>query len=172
MTLRYKFDNTILFHPNELKALIESGIATSAVEFLGNPIRKYLEYILKDICLNLDVKVSFRFNETNEKRMPDELLNELKSKINKNSAELKTKIPLIDRVANSSLLGNLLSHDNPFNPKIGDLKAFWADIAELEKLFYCQQPDCKRSKVSLKNYDNVEKKVRCGCDKTKYDWKE
>jgi hypothetical protein len=158
--------------PSELKTLIESSIAESSFEFLGNPIRKYLEYTLKDICLNLDVKVSFRFNETNEKRMPDELLNELKSKINKSSAELKTKIPLIDRVANSSLLGNLLSHDNPFNPKSGDLKAFWADIAEFEKLFYCQEPDCRRPKVSLKNYDNVEKKIRCGCDKTKYDWKQ
>lgn len=158
--------------PNELKALIELGISKSEIEFLGNPIRKYLEYILKDICLNLDVKVSFRSNETNEKRMPDELLNELKSKINKSSAELKAKIPLLDRVANSSLLGNLLSHDNPFNPKIGDLKAFWSDIAELERLFYCQQPDCRRPKISLRNYDNIEKKVRCGCGKTKYDWKE
>ncbi len=24
--------------------------------------------------------------------------------------------------------------------------------------------------VSLKNYDTVAKKIRCGCDHTKYDW--
>ena len=36
---------------------------------------------MKDIALNLDVKVSYRTNYDNEKRMPDELLNELKSKI-------------------------------------------------------------------------------------------
>jgi hypothetical protein len=114
--------------------------------------------------------VSFRYNEVNEKRMPDELLNELKSRINDKSKDLKIKMPIIDRVAYSSILGNLLSHDNPFNPKIGDLKAFWADIKDLEKLFICQHPDCKKPKVSMYNYDTVAKKIRCGCDYTKYDW--
>ncbi len=159
--------------PNELKELIEFNLANGTITILGNPIRRYLEALLKDICLNLDVKVSFRLNETNEKRMPDELLNELKSKINKSAGQdLKDKLPVLDRVANSSLLGNLLSHDNPFNPKLGDLKAFWADIQELGKIFICQEAACKRPKVSLKNYDNIAKKIRCGCDKTKYDWKE
>ncbi len=158
--------------PDELKAFIENALNNGDIDVLGNPIRKYLEAVLKDICLNLDVKVSFRYNDTNEKRMPDELLNELKSKINKAAGQdLKSKNSSIERVANSSLLGNLLSHDNPFNPKIGDLKAFWADIKELESIFYCQEKDCKRPKVSIKNYDNVAKKIRCGCDKTNYDWK-
>ncbi|MCH7974240.1 MAG: hypothetical protein IH949_10190 [Bacteroidetes bacterium] len=156
--------------PNELREFIEASLAGSNIDNLGNPIRRYLEHSLKDICMNLDVKVSFRYNDINEKRMPDELLNELKSRIKDKSTELKVKIPTIDRVANSSLLGNLLSHDNPFNPKIGDLKAFWSDILELEKIFICEQPACKRPKVTLRNYDNVAKKIRCGCDYTKYDW--
>lgn len=159
--------------PSDLKEFIERELSNSSVETLGNPIRKYLEAILKDIALNLEVKVSFRLNEVNEKRMPDELLNELKSKINKNGGQdIKAKVPIIERVVNSSILGNLLSHDNPFNPKLGDLKAFWADIKELETIFYCQETNCKRPKVSIKNYDNVLKKIRCGCDKTKYEWKE
>lgn len=159
--------------PSDLKEFIERELSNSSVETLGNPIRKYLEAKLKDIALNLDVKVSFRLNEVNEKRMPDELLNELKSKINKNGGQdIKAKVPIIERVSNSSILGNLLSHDNPFNPKLGDLKAFWADIKELETIFYCQEATCKRPKVSIKNYDNVLKKIRCGCDKTKYEWKE
>jgi len=157
--------------PNDLRELIETSLSEGNAENLGNPIRRYLEHSLKDICVNLDVKVSFRRNDINEKRMPDELLNELKSRIKDKSIALKTKIPTIDRVASSSLLGNLLSHDNPFNPKIGDIKAFWADILELEKLFICEHPDCRRPKVTLRNYDNVEKKIRCGCGNTKYDWK-
>src|SRR5690554_116235 len=158
--------------PSDLKEFIERELANSSVETLGNPIRKYLESKLKDICLNLDVKVSFRLNEVNEKRMPDELLNELKSRIkDKGGQDIKAKYPIIERVANSSLLGNLLSHDNPFNPKLGDLKAFWSDINELETVFYCQEPNCKRPKVSMSNYDTVLKKIRCGCDATKYDWK-
>lgn len=158
--------------PSDLKEFIERELANSSVETLGNPIRKYLESKLKDICLNLDVKVSFRLNEVNEKRMPDELLNELKSRIkDKGGQDIKAKAPIIERVASSSLLGNLLSHDNPFNPKLGDLKAFWSDIKELETVFYCQVPNCKRPKVSMSNYDTVLKKIRCGCDATKYDWK-
>jgi len=156
--------------PGDLKKLIETSIANNSIEFLGNPIRKYLEQKLKDICLNLDVKVSFKFNDVNEKRMPDELLNDLKAKINKYSSELKAKMPVVDRVMDSSLLGNLLSHDNPFNPKMGDLKSFWDDVIQFEKIFYCQESTCKKPKVSLKNYDNVAKAIRCGCGVTKYEW--
>jgi hypothetical protein len=158
--------------PGDLKELIQAGIANSSIDLLGNPIRKYLEHSLKEICLNLEVKVSFRFNDINEKRMPDEMLSELKSKINKNSSELKAQATVIDRVTNSSILGNLLSHDNAFNPKLGDLTAFWSDVLEFEKLFNCQETTCTKPAVSLKNYDTVAKKIRCGCDRTKYDWKD
>ena len=115
--------------------------------------------------------MSYKPNVVNEKRMADELINELKSRICSKSPDLKAKLPVIEKVGNSLLLGNLLSHDNPFNPKLGDLKAFWADIKELETIFYCQEITCTRPKVSLKNYDNVAKKIRCGCDTIKYDWK-
>jgi len=156
----------------DIKAKIEKKISESEVDNLGNPLRQYLEHSLKDICINLDVKVSFRPNELNEKRMPDELISELKSRIRSKSNDLQAHYPTINRVANSSILGNLLSHDNPFNPKIGDLKAFWADIQEMEKIFYCQEVGCTKPKVSWKNFDTVEKKIRCGgCGKTKYEWK-
>ena len=156
--------------PKTLKDLVETSLADGITENLGNPIRTYLEHFLKDVCLNLDVKVSYKPNVVNEKRMADELINELKSRICSKSPDLKAKLPVIEKVGNSLLLGNLLSHDNPFNPKIGDLKAFWNDIIELEKLFICQEAACKKPKVSLINYDTVAKKIRCGCDTTKYDW--
>ena len=156
--------------PTDIGEIIETNLAKGNVDLLGNPIRKYLERTLKDICANLEVKVSFRMNELNEKRMPDELLNELKSKINKSSKELQAQMPIIDRIINSNILGNLLSHDNPFSPKLGDLKAFWADLNAMEKLFYCQDAACKKP-VLVKHYDTVKKRIRCGCDKTNYDWK-
>ena len=112
---------------------------------LGNPIRKYLEHSLKEICANLEVKVNFRFNEVNEKRMPDELLNELKSKINKSSNELKAQMPIIDRMTNSNILGNLLSHDNPFSPKLGDLKAFWTDLNETGEIILLPRNDLQET---------------------------
>lgn len=156
--------------PTDLREIIELNLANGNVDILGNPIRKYLEHILKEICSNLEVKVNFKFNEVNEKRMPDELLNELKSKINKSSNELKAKMPIIDRLIYSNILGNLLSHDNPFSAKLGDLKAFWADLNEIEELFYCQEINC-RQPVSIKHYDTVAKRIRCRCNKANYDWK-
>ena len=157
--------------PSDLKERIETNLANSKIDSLGNPIRRYLEHSLKDIALNIEAKLSFQYNSSNEHRMPYELIMGIKSEIKKCSPELKAKFPVIDRIESSSILGNISSHDNPFNPKIGDLKAFWADILELEKIFICEQSDCKRPMVSLRNYDTVAKKIRCGCDYTKYDWK-
>lgn len=157
--------------PIELKERIEISISEGKIEGLGNPLRIYLEHLLKQICLDLDVKVSFRFNDQNEKRMPDELINALKSRIKEKSTGLKEKLPTIDRVASSGLFGNLLSHDNPFEPRIGDLRAFWSDIKELEGIFICSQEGCRRPKVSFRNYNIVTKEISCGCGFTKYDWK-
>lgn len=157
--------------PNDLRVRIENCLTESKIESLGNPIRRYLEHSLKEIAVHIEAKLSFQYNDSNEHRMPYELIVGIKSEIKKCSSELKSKFSVIDRIESSSILGNICSHDNPFNPKIGDLRAFWADIVELEKIFICQETECKRPRVSLRNYDNVAKKIRCGCDHTKYDWK-
>lgn len=153
---------------NDLKELIIHQITNNQEAQLGNSIRRYLEQTLKNICFQLEAKTSFRFNDQNEKRMSDELLNELRSLINKKSNTLKAQMVILDRVANSNVLGNLLSHDNLFAPKMGDLKAFWNDIENLESLFNC--PNC-HAYISTKYFDNVNSRVRCRCGKTVYDWK-
>ncbi|HAE68254.1 MAG TPA: hypothetical protein DCG77_13825 [Sphingobacterium sp.] len=157
--------------PNDLREKIEKCLSESNIENLGNPIRRYLEHALKEVAVSIEAKLSFQYNDSNEHRMPYELIMGIKSEIKKCSTDLKSKFPVIDRIESSSILGNICSHDNPFNPKIGDLKAFWSDILELENIFICQELECKRPRVSLKNYDTVAKKIRCGCDHTKYDWK-
>lgn len=155
--------------PSELKELIEYQIKNNKEEQLGNSIRTYLEHILKDICYHLEVKTKFLFNGQNEKRMADELLSELRSAINKKSVDLKIKIPIIERISNSTILGNLLSHDNPINPKIGDLKAFWADVESFVNIFYCNEEGCGKP-VSMNYYDGVNKCIRCSCGKISYKW--
>lgn len=157
--------------PKDLLERIDEGLASGNISDLGNPIRKYLESVLKEIALNTESKYAFQFNEANEHRMPNELLQGLRSQIKLNSKELQDKFDVFDRVEQSALLGNICSHDNPFNPSIHDLNAFWADVKELLNLFYCQNSECKRRAVSMRNYDTVAKKIRCGCDETKYDWK-
>lgn len=157
--------------PNDLKERIEMNLAASKIDDLGNPIRKYLEHSLKVIAFHTEAKLTFQYNNSNEHRMPYELLTRIKSEIKEYSPELKSQFPLIDKILVSPILNNL-SHASTFNPKIGDLKAFWSDIMELEKIFICQHEGCKKPNVSLRNYDNVAKKIRCGgCGETKYEWK-
>ena len=161
------FDET----PSELKDFIEHNLFQGISNSMGNPIRRYMEQKLKDIASNTETKVSFKFNEINEHRMCYELITSLKSTIKIANKDLLVTYPVIDRIENSAQIGNILSHDNPLDSKIGDLKAIWTDIIEFEKIFYCQETDCKRPKVSLKNYDPVLKIIRCGCGKTSYNWK-
>jgi ABC-type dipeptide/oligopeptide/nickel transport system ATPase subunit len=157
--------------PTELKEQIIFHLAEAEIENLGNPMRRYLEHVLKEVALNLEAKLSFKFNDQNEHRMPYELLMGIRSEIKKNSKDLALKFPVLDRIENSALFGNVLSHDNPMNAALGDLKAFWADILEMEAIFNCQESLCKRPKVSLVNYITVAKEIGCGCGVTKYDWK-
>jgi len=151
--------------PLDIRERLVNNIKINNETNLGNDIRIYLESFLKQVCYNLEVKVSYLPNETNEKRMAPELLNALKSKIDKYSK------PLVERTSNSNIIGNLLSHDNKFYSKIADLKAFWQDVIDLENLFICNDKDCKSRFVSFKNFDSVSKKIRCGCGKKDYDWK-
>lgn len=157
--------------PSDLKESILFQLAEGNIENIGNPMRKYLEYCLKDIALNLEAKLSFKYNDLNEHRMPYELLMAIRSEIKKCSNDLKLQFPLLDRIESSTLFGNALSHDNPVNASTGDINSFWADIVELESVFNCLVDTCKRPKVTLVNYDTVGQKIRCGCDATKYDWK-
>ena len=150
---------------------IEAKIRASNIEGLGNDIRRYLEQVLKEIALNLEVKVRFLFNDTNEDRMSHELLSDLKSKINKHGTDELKKEPVIGRLLTSTFIGSKGSHDSSFDLKIGDLKAFWEDIKGLESLFYCDSASCKDKCVSLKYYDDVGKRIRCSCGNKAYDWK-
>lgn len=161
------FDET----PSELKDFIEHNLSQGIPNGMGNPIRRYLEQKLKDIALNTETKVVFKFNEINEHRMCYELITSLKSTIKIANKDLLVTYPVIERIENSAQIGNTLSHDNPLDSKIGDLKAIWADIIEFEKIFYCQEATCTKPKVSIKNYDPVLKTIRCGCGKTNYNWK-
>lgn len=154
--------------PEKFKDRIESKIKNNSEDGLGNDIRKYLEFLLKQIAANLKIKLEFRFNEENEDRMAYELLTCLISELNKQPSDLKSQ-SVIKRLLASLFIGTKDSHDSSFKPKIGDFKAFWADVKELENLFYCDS--CNKC-VSLKYYDKTSKKIKCSCkDGKSYDWK-
>jgi len=152
----------------DYKSQIEEKFSNRDINDLGNLIRKYLERQLKSISYEIEAKVAYRSNEINEKRMAPELLDAIQSKLSKASQELKdlAAIPKIKGVP--MLLGNTTSHDNEFQESIEDLEVMWEDTKSLIHCFFCT--DCNKF-ISIKNYDTVENKIRCGCGKIKYDWK-
>lgn len=150
-----------------LRQRIEYKITNNVDDDLGNNIRVYLEHILKNIASNLKVKVEFQFNDKNEDRMCHELLSELKGKAAKSSIDFAVHSPLFDRTLASTFIANKDSHDSSFKPSMGDLKALWKDAQDIEKLFYCIT--CQKY-VSLKYYDEGNKKVKCKCGAKEYSW--
>lgn len=155
---------------DNLRQRIEYKITNNIDDDLGNNIRVYLEHILKIIAYNLKVKVEFQFNDTNENRMCYELLSELKGKVTKSSSQFTAHLPLLDRTLTSTFVGNKDSHDSSYKPSMGDLKAFWKDVADIENLFYCNLSVCQKY-VSLKYYDEGSKEVKCKCGAKAYSWK-
>jgi len=151
----------------DLKRIIEQRLIDNDKTGLGNIIRIYLEGLLKEISEEIEVYVKYRSNEINEDRMSNELLSELKSKTNKQPCK-DIFGPIIDKMISSVFIGNKDSHDSSFDPSIGECRAFWQDVLELEKLF---RHDVCNTIISTKYYDKVEKKIRCKCGNFSYDWK-
>ncbi|CUH68396.1 hypothetical protein TG4357_03541 [Thalassovita gelatinovora] len=71
--------------PATLKEIIEQK---KGKEDVTNDLRKLLELVLKNICQALEVRVAFRFNDINEKRMSDELISALRSTLKDKSPDL------------------------------------------------------------------------------------
>jgi len=162
----HKNGATIEPPPFTLKEEIKNKLKKADTTGLGNSIRIYLEHLLKEICHDLKVKVEFRFNQHNENRMSHELLSELKSNLKDRKCELKDHV-VFDRINSSMFLGNRTSHDSSFEESIDDLRMFYSDVQELEKLFRCSQ--CGNL-VSKNHYDNVGDKVKCSCGELQYSW--
>jgi len=150
-----------------LKQRIENKFGKSDASDLGNMIRRYLEGLLKEICLDLEVKVKFLYNNQNENRMSNELFSELKSKLKSRKCELKDNV-VLERLHTSIFLGNKASHDSHYSEDINDLKTFYNDVLGLEGLFRCINK-CKKL-ISKKYYDSVGKVIRCKCGSKKYNW--
>ncbi len=154
--------------PQTLRERIEQKIAEGNEAGLGNDARKYLEHQLKYIAHNLEVKVAYRFNDVNEDRMAFELLTELKGTISKRKSSELQEEPVIDRLLGSLFIGNKDSHDSSTEPSFGDMKAFWQDVKDFEKILFC---DACGSPVSLRYYDEGAKQISCKKGELTYTWK-
>jgi hypothetical protein len=152
----------------DIKERILKKFADKDTDGLGNDIRVYTEKIMKEIAYNIEAQVAFKYNEINEKRMAPELLDAVHSRISKKGNGLKDKANIQRLKGMPMFLENITSHDNEFTGNIEDLAAIWEDIENTIHIFYCDE--CKKY-ISIKYFDNVGNKIRCGCGKLTYDWK-
>lgn len=159
-------DNGILLEnsPSTLRALIEQKKGKEDVTI---DLRKLLEAILKEVCYALEVKVAFRFNEVNEKRMPEELLSQLRSTLKGKSPDM-AKNTVFSELAGSALIANLGSHDNPEKIVGGDIDVLLEDIDKLVNLFVCS--DCNQM-VQTKYPVAGANAISCRCGLFALDWK-
>lgn len=133
---------------------------------VGNDLRKLLEHILKQISLNLEVKMRFLPDGLNERRMIGEMLSELRGKLNRGKSNIKDA-HILDRLSTSSLITTRTSHDSPPYQSKGDIQQVMKDIYEFEDLFFC--PNCGKY-VSTEFGDKAGKKVKCRCGNKELDW--
>jgi hypothetical protein len=131
-----------------------------------NEVRTLLERVLKEICYGLEVKVAFRYNDQNERRMPGELLSELRSRLNKKCPAIKDD-PILAKMETSSLIGTIGSHDSGPVINLADLAVAFEDVMALDGLFCCKE--CG-TYVAVERYVPHEKKVYCGCGKKNLSW--
>ena len=151
----------------DLRSAIRHRLANSDIEGLGNEIRTHLESLLKKICVNLKVKLTFLYNDRNEDRMVGEMLSALISTLKKHNCELKDEFA-VHRIGKSLNLVNKLSHDSSFNPTAGDLNALWDEVDEFEQLFECD----KCSRIIETNGISTTGIVSCRCGALEYAWNE
>lgn len=149
---------------NMKQALAEKKAAGGLVP---NEVRTLLERILKEICYHLEVKVAFCFNDKNERRMPGELLSQLRSTLTKKSPAFKGN-PVFGKIETSSLIGTIGSHDSGPVLSPSELIVAFEDVMALDGLFLC--PDCA-TYVAVERYVPHEGKLYCKCGKMSLDWK-
>jgi len=151
--------------PKDLRELIQ--LKRSQGYDVANDVRILLEAVLKEICHSVQVKVAFRYNDTNEQRMTGEMLSELRRTMNEKAPALKDD-PIFKQIETSNLLGTKGSHDSPKEISKGDIDVALEDIDKLEGLFRCE--GCKRL-VSRERFIESEKKITCKCGKKDIEWK-
>jgi len=133
-----------------------------------NELRTCLERILKEISLALEVKMAFRYNDENERRMPGEMLSELRSTLKKKSPAILAN-PVFSSLQTCNLVATTGSHDSGPVLSSGDLEVSYEDTFKLDGLFCCG--DCG-GYVSIGKYVDHESKIYCNCGKKELTWKD
>jgi len=123
----------------------------------GNESRIYLEWLLKEICEQLEVPLPFK---RSGKYSVAELFDPTEKRVREKLKDCDLKTSLLNRFQTlraTSFMGNLLSHDNPKikNLSIKEVKDFCNAVHDLHEEFLC--PRCRKFLTYIRN----SKIIRC-----------
>lgn len=143
---------------NRIQQKIEAGDRNCA----GNEVRRYLEWLLDEICKNTNAPVPLNPDGRYEaKVLFDSARNRLIDKV-KDQVFKENVIETFQNLEKTMIMGNILSHNNLFagNISINEVENFWKSVQEIEELMSC--PNCGKP---LKQYKELEilrcSKINC-----------
>lgn len=146
---------------------IQENLENGDYDIGGMLSRRYLEWILKEICGRMKGKIEFRRDgkymigvllDSAENRMTD-LLNKLV-----NGEEFKNNIlEIFKNLRSNQFMVNLLAHDNPLIEELSDseIVSFCNIINSFYESFLC--PKCRNFII----YEQTFKEIKCGNKKCK-----
>jgi hypothetical protein len=135
-------------------------------EKVGNELRTYIESILKDICLALEVKLAFRLGLENEKRMIGEMFSALTGTLHNHGSDIQKSREYKDLEV-SNFIVTCSSHHNPDLDSLGDIGETIEKVKKFRSLFICP----KGRIVDRKNNLPGQNKISCKCGCLQINWK-
>jgi hypothetical protein len=148
--------------------LLELSARHAKGEDVGNNLRIYIESLLKDICVSLDVPLPFRLGIENEHRMVGDMFPALTASLNKHRSSTKDKQEYKDLEV-SNFITTVSSHHNPdFSTMKADIEEALEQVKKFRGLFVCPKGKIVNRKAKIPGQDKVS--CQCGC--LQLDWKE
>ena len=162
------FENGIRFKDSSLDQLLELSERHAKGDNIGNNLRIYIEALLKDICVSLNVPLPFRLGIDNEQRMVGELFPALTACLNKHKCNIKDKQEYKD-LEISNFITTVSSHHNPDFSTMGvDIEETLEKVRKFRALFICPKGKIVNREANIPGKDKIS--CQCGC--LQLDWKE
>lgn len=162
------FENGIRFKDSSLDQLLELSERRAKGDNIGNNLRIYIEFLLKNICVSLNVPLPFRLGIDNEQRMVGELFSALTASLNKHKSNVKDKQEYKDLEV-SNFITTVSSHHNPDFSSIGaDMEETLEIVRRFRDLFICPKGRIVNREANIPGQDKIS--CQCGC--LQLDWKE
>ena len=163
----WSFENGIRFKDRRRDLLEDIAEKHKKGQKVGNELRTYVEGLLKEICIALEVRLPYRLGIYNERRMIGELLPFLTNALRKHKCDVAVS-KQYKELEVSNFVMTISSHHNPDLDSLGDTDETINKIFEFRKKFVCE----KGRLVNRKSVVPGKNKISCECGCLTINWKE